>query len=106
MGMAYCEYEDNDILQAATDKINELTYNRIVSIGYENLTNFQQRLVEKACRYQCEYYAKYGVDIDGVDSISVEDFSLSYKSGSTASIGIDSRVLTCLKQTGLMCRRL
>lgn len=102
----YCEYDDAAILLAATAKINELTFNRIVAVGFENLTELQRELVEMACRYQCEYYAKYGVDADGIDSISVEDFSVSYKSGSAASMGVDSRVLSCLKQTSLMCRRL
>lgn len=102
----YCDYDNKTILEAATDKINELTFNRIVAIGFDNLTEFQKDLISRACMYQCECYTKYGVDTEGVSSISVEDFSISYAEGTAASMGIDPRTLNCLKQTGLMCRRL
>lgn len=102
----YCQYENQDILQAAEDKINALTFNRIVGAGFESLTSFQRELVRRACLYQCEYYEKYGVDAEGMESISVEDFSASYAKGSAAAMGVDSRTLNCLVQTGLMCRRL
>lgn len=102
----YCDYDDKTILEAATDKINELTFNRILAIGFDNLTEFQRDLVTRACKFQCEYYKKYGVDTDGISNISVEDFSIGYAEGTAASMGIDPRTLNCLKQTGLMCRRL
>ena len=102
--MFYCNYEDEDKLAKATDKINELTFNRILAIGYENLSDFQKDLVKRACLLQCKFYSEYGTEMDNISSISVEDFSISYSNNVYA--GVDKGAISCLKQTGLMCRRL
>jgi hypothetical protein len=94
---------DADIRRTAENKIADVTFNRSKS---DNLTDFQWQCVTEAIEYQCEYYEKYGTDTDGINSLSVEDFSISYTVGSAAQSGLDSRALNVLKQSGLMCGRL
>lgn len=72
---------DNDIekyLKLAQEKIDEVTYNRIVGIGFDNLTDFQKECVSKAICYQAEYYYENGVgSLSSVSSFSVLDISIN-----------------------------
>ena len=46
--------ERNKYLQEASEKIDSITFNRIVAKGFDNLTKFQQEKVQKAVCYQAE----------------------------------------------------
>lgn len=71
---------DKDIeryLMLAQEKIDEVTYNRIVHIGFNNLTDFQKDCISKAICYQAEYYFANGINsLSNVSSYSVLDISI------------------------------
>ena len=74
---------DEDIekyLELAQEKIDSITYNRIVAIGFDNLTEFQKEKISKAICYQAEYIFKNGYndeDNRDISSYSVLDISIS-----------------------------
>lgn len=67
-------------LMLAQEKIDSITYNRIVAIGFNNLTKFQQEKIKDAICYQAEYIYVNGYnneDNRDVSSYSVLDISVS-----------------------------
>lgn len=67
-------------LELAQEKIDSITYNRIVAIGFDNLTEFQKEKISKAICYQAEYIFKNGYndeDNRDISSYSVLDISVS-----------------------------
>ena len=67
-------------LKLAQEKIDSITYNRIVAMGFNNLTNFQQEKIRDAICYQAEYIYTNGYnneDNRDVSSYSVLDISVS-----------------------------
>lgn len=97
---------DQELLELASSKIDELTFNRIQAIGFTNLTTFQQEKIEKATLLQAKYYEDYGTDAEALGGFSVSGLSMSFngnKSSSTPS-GVSPGAYMLLKQTGLMSR--
>ena len=80
---------DEDIeryLELAQEKIDSITYNRIVAIGFDNLTEFQKEKINKAICYQAEYIFKNGYndeDNRDISSYSVLDVSVSVDNSSS-----------------------
>ena len=74
---------DEDIekyLELAQEKIDSITYNRIVAIGFDNLTEFQREKISKAICYQADYICTNGYndeDNRDISSYSVLDISVS-----------------------------
>lgn len=67
-------------LRLAQEKIDSITFNRIVAIGFNNLTKFQQEKIRDAICYQAEYIYVNGYnneDNRDVSSYSVLDISVS-----------------------------
>ncbi len=67
-------------LRLAQEKIDSITFNRIVAIGFNNLTKFQQEKIKDAICYQAEYVYVNGYnneDNRDVSSYSVLDISIS-----------------------------
>lgn len=67
-------------LRLAQEKIDSITFNRIVTIGFNNLTKFQQEKIKDAICYQAEYIYLNGYnneDNRDVSSYSVLDISVS-----------------------------
>lgn len=67
-------------LRLAQEKIDSITFNRIVAIGFNNLTKFQQEKIKDAICYQAEYIYVNGYnneDNRDVSSYSVLDISIS-----------------------------
>ena len=65
-------------LKLAQEKIDEVTFNRIVGIGFNNLTDFQKDCISKAICYQAEYYFANGINsLSNVSSYSVLDISIN-----------------------------
>lgn len=67
-------------LKLAQEKIDSITFNRIVAIGFNNLTKFQQEKIRDAICYQAEYIYKNGYnneDNRDVSSYSVLDISVN-----------------------------
>lgn len=74
---------DEDIekyLELSQEKIDSITFNRIVAIGFNNLTKFQREKISKAICYQAEYIFQNGYNDENnrdVSSYSVLDISVS-----------------------------
>ena len=67
-------------LELAQEKIDSITYNRIVAIGFDNLTEFQKEKISKAICYQADYICENGYnneDNRDISSYSVLDISVS-----------------------------
>lgn len=73
--------EDVDkYLKLAENKINRITFNRIVGKGFDNLTEFQKEKVREAVCYQADYICDNGYsneDNSDISSYSVLDISVS-----------------------------
>ncbi len=70
-------------LELAQEKIDSITYNRIVKIGFNNLTDFQKDKISKAICYQAEYVKGNGYNNEenrDISSYSVLDISVSVDS--------------------------
>ena len=74
---------DDDIkkyLELAQEKIDSMTFNRIVAIGFDKLTDFQKEKISKAICYQAEYIFENGFnneDNRDISSYSVLDISVN-----------------------------
>lgn len=69
-------------LKLAQEKIDSITYNRIVAIGFDNLTDFQKSKVKEAICYQADYIFTNGYNNENdenISSYSVLDISISVK---------------------------
>lgn len=104
MVYATSETLSTELLELASSKVDELTFNRINAIGFNNLTEFQKGLIEKATLAQAQYYEYYGTDVEALNNISVGSFSIGMNNGGSTYKGVSNAVITYLKQTGLMCR--
>jgi len=93
-----------ELLDLASSKIDELTYNRIPARGFENLTTFQQDKIQKATLQQAQYYDDYGTDPGALSSFSVSGLSMSLGNNSEVPSGVSPGAYMLLKQTGLMSR--
>ncbi len=72
-------------LKLAQEKIDSITFNRIVVIGFSNLTEFQKEKVKEAICYQAEYIYENGYNNENnrdISSYSVLDISVSKDSSS------------------------
>lgn len=75
------------LLEEAQEKIDSITFNRIVAIGFDNLTKFQQEKIRKAICYQAEYIFENGYNNEikqEVSSYSVLDINVSVKDKDTS----------------------
>ncbi len=102
---------DDDIkkyLELAQEKIDSITFNRIVRIGFDNLTDFQKEKVQKAICYQAEYILENGLESSNIASYSVLDINVSVGNKNTpASQNHMSEIAyDLIHKTGLDCRRL
>lgn len=74
---------ENDVeeyLELSQEKIDSITYNRIVAIGFNNLTEFQKEKISKAICFQAEYIFNNGYNDENnrnISSYSVLDISVS-----------------------------
>lgn len=93
-------------LQKASEKIDELTFNRIVRIGFDNLTEFQKEKVQRAICFHADYIYENGTEMGQISSFSVLDISVNVenKNSTEAKYGTNNDTYNLLKQTDLMCR--
>lgn len=67
-------------LEQAQQKIDSITFNRIVAIGFDNLTEFQKDRISKAICHQAEYIHTNGYNNEensDISSYSVLDISVN-----------------------------
>jgi len=94
-------------LQEASEKIDEVTFNRIVKIGFNNLTDFQKEKIKEAVCAQADYIYENGYDNFGsIDSYSVLDITVNTKDSSSdsAKANMSSFAYDQINKTGLTCR--
>lgn len=106
---------DEDIermLKLAQEKIDSITFNRIVRIGFNNLTSFQQEKITEAICYQAEYIYKSGFNEEegsDISSYSVLDISVSvdnsHKNTKAKKEHMSEIAYDYICKTGLNCRR-
>lgn len=112
----YKEYGDELIptdklekaLSRASDQIDSLTYNRIVAIGFDYLTPFQQENVKKSVCRQADFFYQYGDFLNmPIDGYSAGSTSMSFKAvEGGGGVKTSGDVINLLIPTGLMDRRL
>lgn len=97
------EKELERYLILASQKIDEITYNRIVGKGFDNLTKFQQSKVKMAVCYQVNYMIENGIESSNIEGYSVFDLSISIKENNSiaSQFHVSDVAYNCLKQTGL-----
>nr|DAZ26148.1 MAG TPA: Head Tail Connector Protein [Caudoviricetes sp.] len=96
-------------LNLAQEKIDSITFNRIVALGFDNLTEFQKEKIKEAICYQAEYIYENGYNNENnrdISSYSVLDISVS-KDNSSGNKTIAQRnniseiAYDCIHKTGL-----
>ena len=96
----------DSMLLKASEKVDELTFNRIVKIGFDNLTDFQKEKVQRAVCLHADCIYENGTEMGQISSYSVLDISVTVdnKNSTEAKYGVNSDTYNLLKQTGLTCR--
>ena len=95
----------DNYLTLASEKVDELTFNRIVKIGFDNLTDFQKEKIQRAICLHADYIFENGTEIGQISSFSVLDINVSVdnKNSIESIYGTNSTIYNLLKQTGLTC---
>lgn len=105
--------EINKYLQEASEKIDSITHNRIVAIGFDNLTDFQKEKIQKAICYQAEYIYNNGFNDENkqdISSYSVLDISVNVENkGNNEKTQAEKECMSeiaydLIHKTGLDCR--
>lgn len=95
-------------LMRSSDQVDNLTYNRIVAHGFDNLTTFQQTNIKKAVCQQADFMHQYGSYLDmPISSFSAGSISMGFKAvEGGGGIKTSESVANLLSATGLTSRRL
>lgn len=103
--------EESDLeqeLERAQQQIDAMTYNRIVHIRFDALTEFQKKLVKQAVVEQADFNAEYGTALENpLASYGINGVSMSWDKDALAQINgvyTSSGVRMLLIQTGLLYR--
>lgn len=99
-------FEKNLLL--AKEKIDEVTNNKIIAKGFNNLTTFQKDNIKKAMCYQIDYIVENGVEECNVSSYSVLDISITTNNAKRSEAqkrNMSTTAYSLLKKTGLTNRR-
>lgn len=96
----------DNYLTLASEKVDELTFNRIVKIGFDNLTDFQKEKIQRTICLHADYIFENGTEIGQISSFSVLDINVSVdnKNSIEGIYGTNRDIYNLLKQTGLTCR--
>ena len=102
------EMEVMDRLYDASRVIDSLTYNRIVEAGFDNLTDFQKRIIKSAVKKQADFTFENAELIESpLNSYSISGVSMSFDKSKVRQIGgvvTTAEVYGLLLQTGLAYR--
>lgn len=105
---------ENDVenfLELAQEKIDSITYNRIVGLGFDKLTEFQRNKISKAICHQAEYIAQNGynnANMSNISSYNILDISINLKDKDASQktnaekLCMSEIAYDFVKQTGLM----
>lgn len=100
---------ESTLVQSSTD-VDSLTFNRIVKAGFDNLTPFQKEKIVQAVCAQANFRMENGEILNSpLTSYSINGVSMSFENKNIERYGdvlTEKTVVSALRQTGLMCRRL
>lgn len=101
--------EVDKALKMASRHIDSLTYNRIVSRGFSNLTAFQQDVIQEAVCQQADFEQENADEINTIlSSYSLNGVSAQFGSSwnvfTDKGVAMKRDVYALLSQTGLCCR--
>lgn len=95
-------------LSDACRTVDSLTFNRIVKLGFENLTEFQQGIIRDAVAKQADFTYDNAELLDSpLSSYSISGVSMSFDTSKVLNIGgvtTTREVYGLLMQTGLCYR--
>lgn len=95
-------------LENACAVIDSLTFNRIVKMGFDNLTGFQQNLIKEAISLHADFcYNNAELLESPLSSYSISGVSMSFDRSKVLNVGsvtTTSEVYGLLMQTGLCYR--
>ena len=96
-------------LREASRQIDTLTFNRIVAIGFDKLTEFQQEVIKECvCKHANFLYENSDALSSIVDAYSINSVSMKFGTGFGVAMEngmpILKTVYSLLEQTGLCCR--
>ena len=98
------------ILHKASRNIDSLTFNRIVGMGFDHLTEFQREIVKESCCLLADFLHDNADLLDSaLNAYTVNGVSMHFGGVSVAVInGIPIRkdIYSLLSQTGLCCTSL
>ena len=96
-------------LKSASRNIDTLTFNRIVEVGFENLTEFQQNIIKEVICSLADFKFENKDVLDSVfSSYSINGVSANLDNGGNIKVikgvAIPKNLYGYLEQTGLTCR--
>ena len=112
MGGTIPDEEIDELLISASRNIDSLTFNRIVSRGIENLTEFQQEILKRVVFNLANFSYNNSDVIDScLSSYSINGTSMAFTGNNSNvktinGVVIKSSDYALLSQTGLTCRSL
>lgn len=96
--------DEENLLQEASDDIDDMVFGRIRGKGFDNLTEYQQELIRKAVCTHADFNKRYGAFINSpVSSYSIGKTSMSFNGEKMNGIDTSSSVIKLLNRTGLTC---
>lgn len=104
------EEQVESFLRKACRAVDSLTFNRIAEKGFDNLTEFQQKLIKEAIALHADFcYNNAELLESPLSSYSISGVSMSFDRSKVVSVGsvtTTSEVYGLLMQTGLCYRGL
>lgn len=99
----------NRILKTASQHIDTLTFNRIVGMGFDNLTPFQQSVIREVCCQMADFMIENKDLIETtVSSYSINGVSMAFGDNwnvvTSQGIALSRSTFELLKQSGLTRR--
>lgn len=96
--------EEENLLQEASDDIDDMVFGRIRGKGFDNLTEYQQELIKKAVCAHADFNKQYGTYINApIASYSIGKTSMSINTQKLNGIDTTVSVIKLLNRTGLTC---
>lgn len=110
--MGYSSISTDELARYLTDashQIDTLTFNRILAIEFDKLTEFQQNIIKECvCKHADFLYSNADALASIVDAYSINSVSMKFGTGFGVSMEngmpILKTVYSLLEQTGLCCR--
>ena len=101
---------ERSLIQASRH-IDSLTYNRIASKGFSNLSVFQQEIVKEVVCVQAEFEYENREELESlISSYSINGVSMTMQAGwnlfADKGVAMQRSTYSLLEQTGLCCRSL